>query len=1346
MTDKTEPSESVGLPPPARNLNELLAHDGRAFVACLFITVLGRQPDDDALTFYEERVKAGISKLRVVAEVRSSDEAQEKDLPCVGLDAALRKLELSTLSRTERFKRFFKRGGDDESSDQRRLHRLESRLKQFQETQTKTAGRIEDGTHAIRAHLDELDEKIADIATTGFAGSAVGRGHTSPSLGGGASVLARRLVLDGAAETVFIAQLADSVNKSQDATLLAASREDYSARGQSAATHKNVPRFFNTQFRGRIFQLIDSLDFGDAVSGQVIALDAMLKEFGFETRIHSKWHNKKVAEYCLPLEKLRPTDDDIVIYHFSGFSATAMPYLQTLHCTKVCLYHNITPHTHFDVGSKIHEYCLKGRKQLQDTLQDFHYGWADSAYNLQELIDLGLPPAQGFVVPIIVDKGDAARVQMVREEGAWIFLGRVAANKGHLNLVKLFASVRATHPKLARKLYLVGAIQDGDAYYAKVVEQIRASALGADVVVTGKVSDLDVERYLERASIYVSMSEHEGFGVPLIEAVRHDLPVAALRNTAVGETMGETPGLADSADALREQVVKLLSEAEYCLAAMEAQRVNATRFTRGAVEAKLLPALKAVLPQHGRFSTVSVVICTYNREDFLERCLDYLQHQSNQNFEVVVINGPSTDGTEAVLKRYDGRIKVGRNPARNLSISRNMGIELSSGDLIAFIDDDAIPFDDWIDTLLREFGQLPLTVAGIGGPAYFAGALKFQAEDIGINKLAEAKVNIDSAEIGKNGWQRSLLGTNTCFRADVLREIQGFDEQFDYFLDESELCFRLQAKGYLVGYCPNLFLRHEFASSHNRGGQYKFNWFTICKNMAYYIAAYSGLKGTALTQYVEKRMDEERIQHLVNGKKAGHISAEDCDKYVAAVRAGVTQGLADAAGFPRTRALTASSTPLRMFTSAAKHPLVGRDVKSLHICIITREFPPFAPTGGVGTLYYHLASELLLMGHRVTVISPNDHEKPYHCGRFTVRYANRHVVCSDPIAGDGSGFVNNMNWSISALHMLAKVHQSDPVDIVETPLWDTEGLALSLVATAHRPPVVVRLVTPFPVAARLNSWSVPPREASLFGQAEKALIANADAVVPISESIAKTIESEYGIRRDARWQSSYCGIAYWPFFDFELNYADLTEINGRPLPTPADAKLILFVGRLEGRKGVDLLLAAANKFLPVDEKAHLLFAGRDIEGWVEKSRSILSGEIADRVHFVGEVKDATRDKLLNAAYCVVFPSRYESFGLVPLEAFVYGTPVVATRAGAIPEVVDDEKCGLLFDTESADSLAACVSRMLKDAGLRQRLSDGARLQARKFSARKAAIRAVSLYSTLVNARVNEKSSNSRAKI
>ncbi|MCQ0031954.1 glycosyltransferase [Burkholderia glumae] len=1092
---------------------------------------------------------------------------------------------------------------------------------------------------------------------------------------------------------------------------------------------------FDTRFSGRIIQLTEALDYGDAVSGQVIALDRMFKQLGLRSSIYSKWHHDEVAQYRSNLDALEIQDSDVLVIHFAGYSEHVMDAFHTKRCTKICVYHNVTPHEFFEPGTDLYKFCLLGREQLREVVSSFDYFWGDSEYNLREIIDLGVSPDRCSVVPIIIDPPAPGHIEPAltqRQRGNWLFLGRIAPNKGQVELVELFADMHRRSPGIASRLSIVGGFNPQDPYYSKLLATIKKHDVGHLVDITGKVPDETVLRYLSEAFIYVSLSRHEGFGVPLIEAALHGLPVVALSDAAVGETLGVTGDPLDSIDKLRAEITRLSNDSHAYQALLAFQRKNAERFAHDAVRERVVSALRRVLPEGGRYATVSVIICTYNRGDLLDRCLDYLRYQTNQNFEVVVVNGPSDDNTDEVLERYRDRIKIGVNPQRNLAVSRNIGIELADGDLLAFIDDDALPFDGWVETLLDEFNRRPLTLGALGGPAYYAGTLRYQSEDIGINRFAEAKVNIDSREIGEGGWERSLLGTNTCFSAEAMRSVKGFDEQFDYFLDESELCFRMRREGYIVAYRPDLYLRHEFAQSHNRQGRHNYNWFSICKNTAYYVAAYSGLKGSALRKYLDHRMQSERIAPLQAAYRAGEIGKEEFERHLKAINSGVEQGLKDVADFPKTRAMQASPGKFTAFTRAASSPLVGRDTPSLHICIVSKEFSSYSASGGIGTLYYHLASELLLMGHQITLITPGDAPTLYRCGRFSVRYVPLQSNATDPFGS--TGFVNNLNWGMCALRAVAELHAEHRIDVIESALWDAEALPIALLPKESRPPLVLRLVTPFPVAARLNGWQMPQREADLFLAGETALIENADLVVPISESIANTIEREHSIERDARWSLSHCGIAYWPFFDASAGYAVLEDAAGKPLKVSANMKFVLFVGRLEGRKGVGTLLEAARRFLRDDPDVHLVLAGRDIENWTERANGMIDAALASRVHFLGSVDDQVREKLLNAAHCVVFPSQYESFGLVPLEAFVHGTPVVAARAGAIPEVVAENVSGLLFESGNADELANCVMRMLTDTALHARLTKGAREQIRVFSSRNSAIRAVQAYIALRQAR------------
>lgn len=1079
----------------------------------------------------------------------------------------------------------------------------------------------------------------------------------------------------------------------------------------------------SSAFAGRIIQLTDALDRYDAVSNQVCAIDELLKGMGFDALIASRFAHPDRDHLRVPRETLQLGCKDVLVVHYYGYSEGLVNWLDEQYCTKVLVYHNITPHTFFQEGTATFKLCKNGREQLGDLVSRFHAWWGDSGYNVRELVELGADPKKTAVLPIVIDPPQAGIGAGKVNWGQWAFVGRLAASKGIVELIDLFSATHRSDPDIATALVLIGGFDREDPYYKRVAAAIARSGCGDVITLTGKISDEERDRWLSESAVYVSLSEHEGFGVPLIEASHFELPVVALDHGAVAETLGGI-GVVQDINALSAEISKLARDADHRAATIVGQRDNARRFTSKMAEATLKRIVGALLPEKTRYRSLSVVICTYNRRDYLERCLEYLTFQSNDNFEVVVVDGPSDDGTAELLETYSGRIKVARNPERNLSKSRNIGIDLSAGDVVAFIDDDALPFDDWVDQILRAYNERPLTVAGLGGPAYYAGTFWFQAEDNGINADCQAKVNIASDQIGKEGWLRYNTGTNATFTRAHLEAIDGFDEQYDYYLDESELCYRIQKAGNLIDYVPDIYVRHEFAQSHNRGGRFNYNWFTICKNTAYFLATHGTRKGAALRKSLATRMDDERIKPLDKAVSEGKLSAEERDRHIAAINKGMAQGLEDAKSWPRTRKLAARPENFLRYETRHDRPAVGRDITPLHICFVSREAPPFAGSGGVGTLYYHLASELLLMGHQISFVVPGGENKVHRQGRLSVYFTKPEAYNLPPLDG---GFAGNVEWSLTALSRLAEIARERPIDVVDSALWDTEALAFSLIGRENRPPLVVRLVTPYAVSADHNGWNPPPDQLAQFMEAERTLVNEADAVIPISNMIADTMTSKYGLTRDNRWSVGHCGIAHWPAFDVNEGYGEFPELDGVDAARLSRSKLIVFVGRLERRKGIDLILEAAEDILRADADAFLIVAGRDPEGWGDRFRERLKGGLGARFAALGEVSNATREKLLAHAYCLLFPSRYESFGLVPLEAFVHGTPVIAARAGAIPEVVQEGKSGILIDPDDASALAKAVADLMKDPKLHKRVSAGAAARVRELNARNSALHTIDVY-------------------
>jgi glycogen(starch) synthase len=227
--------------------------------------------------------------------------------------------------------------------------------------------------------------------------------------------------------------------------------------------------------------------------------------------------------------------------------------------------------------------------------------------------------------------------------------------------------------------------------------------------------------------------------------------------------------------------------------------------------------------RHG-MPSVSVIVCTLNRAAHLKRALEGLRQQTYPDFEVIVVNGPSTDGTEAVLNEFATDIRIGFCPERNVSASRNVGIKLAQGEILAFTDDDAIPDSKWIDSLMLPYRDP--TIAGVGGSIFdmSTGRIAYgvcvctRAGDAShLNEFSEAYVQPGADPV------LYLTGGNMSFRRAVLSELGGFDERYLYGYDDVDLCCRLIDAGKKIVFARDALVFHYPASNivRDSGGVYR---------------------------------------------------------------------------------------------------------------------------------------------------------------------------------------------------------------------------------------------------------------------------------------------------------------------------------------------------------------------------------------------------------------------------------------------------------------------------------------------------------------------------------------------
>lgn len=249
---------------------------------------------------------------------------------------------------------------------------------------------------------------------------------------------------------------------------------------------------------------------------------------------------------------------DIVIYHHSVFWARGQTLIQnTPDARLIFKYHNVTPSSFFEpYFDLLTQLCAQGRKQTQDLIHAHprSHWLSASYYNGEELLTLGLPCAQMSVVPPFHRVFLQKRLEIPQCGGQTtaLFVGRFAPNKGHKHLVR---ALSAYHLKYGAhlKLVIIGK-QDVHLkqYYNEVLVLIDELHLQSAVEIRNHVSEAELLNAFNEAHVYLCLSEHEGFCVPVVEAQAQGLPVVVADYAALLETLGanqlSVPALQDSSD------------------------------------------------------------------------------------------------------------------------------------------------------------------------------------------------------------------------------------------------------------------------------------------------------------------------------------------------------------------------------------------------------------------------------------------------------------------------------------------------------------------------------------------------------------------------------------------------------------------------------------------------------------------------------------------------------------------------------------------------------------------------------------------------------------------------------
>lgn len=356
-------------------------------------------------------------------------------------------------------------------------------------------------------------------------------------------------------------------------------------------------------------------------------------------------------------------------------------------------------------------------------------------------------------------------------------------------------------------------------------------------------------------------------------------------------------------------------------------------------------------------------------------------------------------------------------------------------------------------------------------------------------------------------------------------------------------------------------------------------------------------------------------------------------------------------------------------------------MKNLHICLVTQEYPPETNWGGIATYSKDLAEALAQKGHKVSVVARssgdqesvkvnngvNVHRIMPSWARFYSLPGFRHVY----------KIFDGYHFRVKA--KLMAIHRQEPIDLIETP--NLHGEVLFFQRACPEVPVVVRLHSsfkenlkfsrqPYTLAKRLDHFLERQalKRATAISAVSKAIINYNQTILPANPK--PTIIQN--------------------FINLEEFLADTTQ---------KEPHTILYAGRLTLRKGVHVLAEALQKTLANHPKVRIVWAGADgvsptggsMKAWIKEK----VGTQSNRLTFLGPI---TRDSLIGwyqKAGIVVFPTLFEPFGLIALEAMAAKCLVIASDIDGPAEIIQHGKTGWLFEAGNSEALHKALTEVLK---------------------------------------------------
>ena len=319
-----------------------------------------------------------------------------------------------------------------------------------------------------------------------------------------------------------------------------------------------------------VHQIMPGFLYGDALGNQAVRIREQLRRWGYRSQVYAQFRDRRLNDAGKEYGRYAGRAEDTVIYHYS-IGSPLTEYVGRLPSRVVPYYHNVTPPGFLrGYNAPMAALLEQGRKELA-LFKDAPLAMSASEYNREEMLELGFRHVE--VLPYYVtfealrasaDSAAGREIVDRYQDGAVniLFVGRLVPNKRQDDLIRAFGAYhRLVNPN--SRLILVGSEANAPGYRMELETMAASLGIADRVCLVGAVGPREgLGGYYRTADVFLCMSEHEGFCIPLVEAMAFDVPVIAYRSTGVPYAMGGAGLIVSSKryDAIAELIVLLVGD------------------------------------------------------------------------------------------------------------------------------------------------------------------------------------------------------------------------------------------------------------------------------------------------------------------------------------------------------------------------------------------------------------------------------------------------------------------------------------------------------------------------------------------------------------------------------------------------------------------------------------------------------------------------------------------------------------------------------------------------------------------------------------------------------------------